>query len=89
MSALDAVIEELEHLLENAKDMESRCMGEVLALERMINRGQKCIHFVQPKEPAREAQKKETQPPLSVQDKVDALMSDIEARQKIIEIEKY
>jgi hypothetical protein len=32
MSALDAVIGELERLLDTAKEMESRCLGEILAL---------------------------------------------------------
>jgi hypothetical protein len=58
MSALDAVIDELEALLQNAKEMESRCMSEILALERMVNRVQKCVPYVQPKEIVKEMQKK-------------------------------
>ncbi len=76
MSALDAVIEELERLLETAKQMESRCLGEIIALERMVNKTQKCILQISPKETTKDIPKKE-EPPLSVEDKVNALMSDI------------
>ena len=85
MTAIDAVIEELERLLEVAKEMESRCLSEILSLEKMVNCTHKCTPYVQPKELPKENIKKEI-PALSVQEKVDAIMNEIETKQKIIEV---
>lgn len=66
-----------------AKEMESRCLSEILSLEKMVNCVQKCTPYVPPKELPKEIAKKEV-PVLSVQEKVDAIMNEIETKQKII-----
>jgi hypothetical protein len=83
MAAVDSLIEELERLLDVAKEMESRCLSEILSLEKMVNCAQKCTPYVPPKELPKESVKKEV-PVLSVQEKVDAIMNEIETKQKII-----
>lgn len=37
------IIEELQSLLETAKQMEARYLSEILALEKIVNRTQKCL----------------------------------------------
>lgn len=76
--------------MENAKQMETRYLGEILALEKIVNRTQKCLPVVVARENNKEHVKTQKNDNLqvSIEEKVRAMMEDVEIRQKNIESEK-